>query len=206
MENKNYNRGEIFALLSVVIFFIVAAYFAREYEEAIKHTVENTGNFGWILYVFIVFIAIVIAPISATPLLPVAAALWGPAQAAFLSIAGWTLGAVVAFIIARRYSRSLVTRLVLIEKAREIADRLPERNLFFAVIFFRMIIPVDILSYALGLFTDMPLWLYSVATLIGVTPFAFVFAYASTLPIVYQALAGALAVLIIGIGYARRKT
>jgi len=49
-----------------------------------------------------------------------------------------------------------------------------------------MSIPVDILSYALGLFSKITLKRYFLATLIGVTPFAFVLAYVGTISFYYQ--------------------
>jgi uncharacterized membrane protein YdjX (TVP38/TMEM64 family) len=40
-----------------------------------------------------------------------------------------------------------------------------------------MVIPVDILSYVVGLLTNMSLWKYTLATIIGITPFSFIFSY-----------------------------
>ena len=42
----------------------------------------------------------------------------------------------------------------------------------------RILIPVDILSYALGLISAMPLSHYILATAIGITPFSFIWSYA----------------------------
>jgi len=43
-------------------------------------------------------------------------------------------------------------------------------------------IPVDILSYAVGLFTDIHAITYFWATLVGIVPFAFIFSYAGMFP------------------------
>jgi len=53
-----------------------------------------------------------------------------------------------------------------------------------------MVIPVDILSYAVGLLSSMRLIPYAVATFIGVIPFSFVFAYggAALFPTQYAVL------------------
>jgi len=59
-----------------------------------------------------------------------------------------------------------------------------------------MTVPVDVLSYVLGLFSRMKSAPYFFATLIGVAPFAFVFAYAGTLPFLYQMEALGLALFV----------
>lgn len=46
--------------------------------------------------------------------------------------------------------------------------------------------PVDVLSYALGLFSNMSHSAFLLATLLGVTPFAFVFSYLGSLPPGFQ--------------------
>ena len=60
---------------------------------------------------------------------------------------------------------------------------MPKRNLFFSIIFLRIAVPADIISYAIGLFTDIRFIVYSLATFIGYAPLAFLLAYAGTLPI-----------------------
>ena len=70
-----------------------------------------------------------------------------------------------------------------------------------------MVLPVDILSYALGLFTTIKTWKYILATFIGVIPFAFIFSYAGMVNIYYQIGAFVLAalVLLLGVFIAIRK-
>jgi len=64
--------------------------------------------------------------------------------------------------------------------------KIPKENLFLGIIFLRMVIPVDILSYALGLFSKIKTRDYLLATIIGVSPFAFIFAYLGRMPFYYQ--------------------
>ncbi len=108
------------------------------------------------LYVFIVIIAVVIAPVSAMPLLPIASNMWGGFIAATLNIIGWTIGALIAFAIARKYGILLVKKLISIGKIEHVQALVPEQNIFWSIVFLRMAIPVDILSYALGLFLGRP--------------------------------------------------
>jgi len=49
---------------------------------------------------------------------------------------------------------------------------------FWWIVLLRAIIPVDALSYAIGLFSRVSLWKYSLATFIGMVPMAFIISYA----------------------------
>jgi len=65
----------------------------------------------------------------------------------------------------------------------------------------RIVFPVDILSYALGLFSRMRTKSYMLATIIGITPFAFAWTYLGEIPYQYQAVILIIATLILIIGY-----
>lgn len=70
-----------------------------------------------------------------------------------------------------------------------------------------VVVPVDILSYAVGLFVPMSYSAYLAATVLGVTPFAFVFAYSmDTLPLyLFVTGVGVLAVLVYLLWVFRRR-
>ena len=54
---------------------------------------------------------------------------------------------------------------------------IPEDVNFWWVVFLRMVIPVDVLSCVVGLLTNMSLWKYTLATIISIAPFSFIFSY-----------------------------
>ena len=203
------DKKAIVSLSSVAIIallFVFVSLIASKYENEISAFAQSGGMSGMVAYVFITMLAIVVAPISTIPLIPVASGLWGWFMAAVLSIIGWTIGAQAAFYLARHFGRPLVEKIVSIDKLNKLEKRFPKRNLFWTVIFFRMAVPVDVLSYALGLFSNMNSRSYFFATVIGITPFAFVFAYAGTLDVRFQLLA-LLAGVIVGVSwYASKKT
>lgn len=184
----------IFALIIVAGVFVLASIIADRYENEISLLVKDGGVLGMITYVAITIIAVVVAPISILPLMPLASMLWGWPLAGVLSIIGWTIGAQIAFAIARQFERSFIEKIIPREKLKAIEGRIRKQQLFWSVVFLRMVIPVDVLSYALGLFSQINSTAYFFATLIGVTPFAFVFAYVGTIPTFYQ-----IAVLIVGV-------
>ena len=139
-----------------------------------------------LVYIFIVILAVVIAPVSALPLLPVASQLWGWFLAGIFGIIGWTIGGLIAFEISRKYGVPLVKTLIPLEDLYKIEKKIPSKNIFWSIVFLRLLFPVDILSYALGLFSKISRKDFILTTLIGVTPFAFAWAYLGSLPIYYQ--------------------
>lgn len=180
--------------IAVAAAFVFVSYFVRGHEEIIRLLLAGGGAFGAVLFVvFTAVFVIFIIPLDLVLLIPLGVHLWGPLPTAFLSITGWTIGASTAFSVARRWGLPVVSRMVGDERVREFHDRIPKSNLFWSVVGLRMLVPVDLLSYAIGLFSHMSWEVYVLATLIGVAPFGFYFAYAGTLPLWYQFIAVALA-------------
>jgi len=170
----------------ILALFVFLSFIATSYKSEINMLAERGGSFGVIIYIFITILAIVIAPISTVPLIPLASGLWGWFTAAILSIIGWAIGAQIAFHIARYFGKPLVEKFISIDKLTRFEARFSKQNMFWTVVFLRMTIPVDILSYSIGLFSNMQSRIYFFATLIGITPFAFVIAYAGTLTVWLQ--------------------
>ncbi|MCP6720259.1 MAG: VTT domain-containing protein [Patescibacteria group bacterium] len=200
MKNK-----EIIVVVVILILFLLAGYFAREYSEALKGLIQFQGPSGMLLYVLGAIVATVIAPLSFLPFLPVAVALWGSFIAAVLSIIAWTAGAIIAFTLARRYGHPLVHKIVNMKKIERFENLIPPQNLFWSVVFMRVALPVDLLSYALGLFTEMRFGPYVLATVIGITPFAFVFSYLVVIPSAFQIIALVIGLIVIFLGYRHVK-
>ena len=69
-----------------------------------------------------------------------------------------------------------------------------------------MVIPVDGLSYILGLFSKMSLKSYTLATIIGLTPFAFIWAYFGGMNFYYQIILFLVAGILIVVGWITKLT
>lgn len=141
------------------------------------------GVWGMVAYTALCVVATVVAPFTSAPLMPVASSLYGSLTTALLSIAGWTVGAVLAFLIARKYGPAFLMRFKSRANAEVLAQRLLGPRPFWSLVFMRMLLPVDILSYVVGALVPMSLLRYTLATALGVAPFAFVFAYAAQAPL-----------------------
>lgn len=196
MESKKLFK-QIASLALLALVFVAVSFTAQHYKVGLASIIQSgnvIGPAGFILLtaVFVVFII----PLDIAFLMPIGTTVWGPIPTAFMSIAGWTIGASVAFVIARTFGVSLVEKLIGLERVHAVERRIPKHNLFGSVILLRMLVSVDILSYALGLFSRMPWEQYVLATALGVAPFGFYFAYAGTLPFWYQIVAIAAAAIL----------
>lgn len=172
----------------VIIFFLFVgvSLLSHIYGNEILNFTGAENSFSKMLYVLITIFAVVVAPFSTVPLIPIASNLWGWQVAGVLSILGWAIGAQLAFLLARRFGKPFVEKIYSFKKLHTFEKYFTNKNLFWTVIFLRMIIPVDILSYALGLFSEIKSVTFFFATLIGITPFAFIFAYAGNLSVRLQ--------------------
>lgn len=191
-----YTRKELVGIVIVVLFFVVAQYYARLYTADIRDMIGMEDRIiGMIAYGLIAILAIVVAPISSLPLVPIAAAVWGSFATAVVTTVAWTVGSIIAFVLARVYGKRIIGKVVDMENMRKLESVIGERNVFTSTLLLRMIIPVDILSYALGLFSTIRIVPYSIATMIGIIPFVVFFSYAIRTPIYWQII---IAVGIIG--------
>lgn len=202
------NLGRILGVAILFIsFFIISSDDVANYFRAFM----DGSFFGPLAYLALLIVGVVLAPITVLPVVALAASQFGVFWTAVLSIVGWTAGAIIAFLVARYVAKPLLEHLVSLEKIRAFEKRLPPQSEFWGIVLLRMIVPVDFLSYALGILTNVSLKTYTLATLIGVTPFSILFAYAggalssgSYLTFAGIVLAGIGLFIIIMRGYARR--
>jgi uncharacterized membrane protein YdjX (TVP38/TMEM64 family) len=132
---------------------------------------------GALLYVVLVAGSVVLLPFSSLPLLPIATRGYGVVLAALLSAAGWWIGALVAFELAR-LGRGWLERVVSLEAVDRAEARIPADIGFGGIVLLRMVLPVDLVSFALGLLKRLSFATYALASLVGILPFAFVWSYA----------------------------
>lgn len=195
-DKKNLFQ-EILPLILVAGIFVFSAFLTQQYTETLQELIMGYDFAGIILYILAIILAIVVAPFTSIPLIPLAVSLWGIFWTVIISVFGWTLGSMLAFWIARKYGSGIVRRFVSLEKIKENYKHIPENNLFWYLIFLRAVTPVDILSYALGLFTDIGWKIYFFTTLLGVIPATVILAYLGSVPVHYQIIAFAAGVVII---------
>lgn len=180
-----------------IILFVVSSQLAKRYAPELEEMIMLRGLNGQLVYTLVMMLAVIIAPFETLPLLPVAVTLWGPNLAAFYTIIGWTAGSLIAFGLSRIFGRRFIYRFTDKHHIREWGQTIPKKNIFWLVAFARFILPVDVISYAVGLFTRMHWFSYLLATLVGIIPFAYVFAYGSGLKLGIQIMIASVVVLIV---------
>ncbi|MBU4536710.1 VTT domain-containing protein [Patescibacteria group bacterium] len=171
---KKHLPDIISIVLILVVIFLVAWNIPFD---VIKAYILQNPVLGGLVFVFLMILSTVIPPITIFPLIPVLGMILGPFIVMVYSVVGWTIGSIISFVIARYLGRPFIAKYISLEKIDKWENRIPEKNEFLYLVFLRIISPVDILSYAVGLFCRISLWKYSIASFIGVIPFSFIFAY-----------------------------
>lgn len=143
-------------------------------EYVLMHPVMGTAAF-----VALAALAVVFPSFTNMMFIPIGVSMFGPFYAAVLCILGWWLGSVAAFAVGRYYEAYLLSRFASFQNYMYIDKLVQDKNMFWKLIFLRMTFPVDVLSYALALFSKRVTHsMNAITTLIGIAPFAFVFTYA----------------------------
>lgn len=175
--NKSVSRLTGILLVIILVLLSISFLFWEAPFDVVKGFIGGNVIVSSIAFVLLLVFATVFAPLTVMPAIPAVAVMIGPFLTAMLSVVGWTIGAVIAFLIARHAGKPILARFVPYEHIEKYEKLIPENAQFLTVVMLRMMIPVDVLSYALGLTLSMPLWKYTIATLIGVSWFSFAFAY-----------------------------
>lgn len=172
MKRKNIIFGIL--ILSIIILGIWEYWWDLT---AIEKNIQSHPFLGSAIYVTLLATSVVILPFSSLPFLPFAANTFGIWMAGVLSIAGWWIGCLIAFQIARM-GRPLIERFVSLKTVDALEKKIPPDIGFIGIVILRMTFPVDVISFALGLFKHLSFSMYALASLIGIIPFAFVWSYA----------------------------
>lgn len=160
----------------LVIVLALPFIFIRETTNILMTLIKTNFILSSIVYVSMVILSVVLAPFN-LPLFYIAGAIWGPERAIIYNMFGWSVGAALAFQIARRAGRPFLSRFVNMKKIDTYAHTINPNIEFLGVIVLRVVMPVDVLSYALGLFSKISFIKYMIATVIGIIPFTIIFAY-----------------------------
>jgi len=185
------SKKEYTSLVFVVCVLVASVLLVRAHAEAIASFIDRHVIGGVFLYMLLNILDAVLAPGATLPLIPIAARVWGRLLAAAITTAGWTTGSLVAFLIARRYGSPVVSKLTSIKHVRRMRERIP-RDLFWSIVLLRLVMPMDVISYVLGLFSRMTWEKYLLATALGLMPSALALAYLGKLPHAFEIITAAI--------------
>ena len=166
------------AIVGIAV-FVLAAQWSQQYSTTLQAATSEAGIFGIFAYISIMAVSIIVAPIGTGFLVPAAANSFGPFLAAVYSIVGWTIGSVVAFILARYITQTVFSDVVILKRIKEVEQKIPRWYLYALIIVLRMALPVDVVSYVLAVASTISFRAFLVTTVIGITPLTFAFTYAA---------------------------
>jgi uncharacterized membrane protein YdjX (TVP38/TMEM64 family) len=199
-------KREYFWFALVVGIIVAALWLAHNHDEALREFIERRPVPGVIVYILLNIIDAVIAPGATLPLIPIAAHAWGRVGAALITMVGWTAGSLIAFYIARRWGAPVVKKLTSWERVKRLKHYVP-KNPFWSVVVLRLMMPMDVMSYVLGLFSQMHWTRYALATAMGLTPSAFILTWIGKTPRAYEIIMLGIGAVAVGwIVYTTRRT
>lgn len=184
-DNDTEMKSSSIGIIGVVAAFIVVSYAVRMNQDFFIGMMGD-HTMGKIVYVCITVLATVVAPISSIPLMAAAVGLWGFFAGAVLSILGWFIGSSIAFELSRAFGQKFVLRFLNAHSQDTLQHMVTQDYTMMSLILLRMSVPVDVLSYALGLFSEVGRKKYYIATALGIIPFGFVLAFFGTIEYRFQ--------------------
>ncbi|OYT36666.1 hypothetical protein B6U91_00700 [Candidatus Pacearchaeota archaeon ex4484_71] len=133
-------------------------------------SLKSMGIIGALLFVFLVVLENVVAPLPPFILYVAGGAIYGGIFGGLLALLGNALGSAIAFFIARKLGREWVERKVP-EKVRKRFDRFSSKYGGFAIFLLRVnpVTSTDLFSY-LGGFTKMSFKSFIIGTTLGLAP------------------------------------
>ncbi len=187
---------DVFLLSLVVVLYVLVSFFAKSYESYLMQLFLLQSWAGVIVYIMLIAVGSA-TPMSTVIFMPMAVVMWGSWWSAVYTMIGWWLGAVVVFMLTRKYGRPLVVKFVDPERLAKFEGLFPRVNVFWMMVYLRIIFPVDILSFGLGLVGGIKLWQYVLATLLGIIPPALILAFFAKISIFWQILMGMILIFLL---------
>jgi uncharacterized membrane protein YdjX (TVP38/TMEM64 family) len=160
-RGKDIWRLVLFAAVVLSLIVLARVFGLGERLQELRDWIAGMGNLGMAAYVGLYIVAVV-AAVPGLPISIAGAAIFGAFKGVILVSIGSTLGASLAFLIARYLARDAVyRRLSENDKFRRL-DRLTEQHGAVIVAITRLVplFPFNLLNYGYGL-TRIPFWTYA---------------------------------------------
>lgn len=159
-------------MAAAAAFGLAVAVLGRSTDD-VRETVDGAGAWGPVLYV--VLLVVLTCAFFPFPLMAAAGGLvFGVAEGTALSVLGGSLGALLAFALARTVAGGAVAQLA--GERLERLQRAMESRGFVAVLYARIFpgVPRDLSNYLFGL-TRVGVLAYASATVLGIAPRAYAY-------------------------------
>jgi uncharacterized membrane protein YdjX (TVP38/TMEM64 family) len=160
-RGKDIWKLVLFATVVLSLIVLARAFGLGERLQELRDWIAGMGNLGMVAYV-VLYIVAVVAAVPGLPISIAAAAIFGAPKGVILVSIGSTLGASLAFLIARYLARDAVYRRLSGNDKFQRLDRLTEKHGAIIVAITRLVplFPFNLLNYGYGL-TRIPFWTFA---------------------------------------------
>jgi uncharacterized membrane protein YdjX (TVP38/TMEM64 family) len=167
----------------VVALFGIGTVLTSAFALPLRDLLVAHATLGIAVIVVTSLVAVLVPTMTNLPLLPLAVLAYGPWWTALLLLLGWVGGAALSFWLGRHARATILRHFASVQRHADIDRMIHPRHRIASLVMLRMTFPVDVLSYALGLFSrNTTLAENAVSTAIGAAPFALLFAWFPALP------------------------
>lgn len=160
-------------LATVVLYFVATTFWGVSFQidaEPFKEWVEERGAFGVVVFILVMALSVLFAPIPNVPIFIAAGLAWGPVLGTVYCMAGLTLGSAIAFEVSRKFGRRHMAKLIGKKNAAKI-DRLVG-DMGGRVVFLTRLMPgvnFDWISFVAGM-TAVPFRTFIFFSFLGMIP------------------------------------
>ncbi len=185
------NRINFFWLIAgsliTIVFFLPIIFL--DYQEYTAHLIQSYPYLAPAIIVFFRFIGVVLAPLPGSPIAFASMALLPWQEAWIYNFLGSELGAVTAFLIARKFREPVVAHFAPLKKVHDWQEKISKKKQLWGFTGLRVvsIVAFDFVSYAAGL-TKLPFHIFIIASLLVDIPVGFIFFYFGGLAVKYSML------------------
>lgn len=163
--------GVVLGFAAVVALYVVATQFwglsFKIDAEPFRDWVEERGALGVLVFILVMALSVLFAPIPNVPIFIAAGLAWGPVLGTVYCMAGLTLGSAIAFGLARKFGRRHLARLIGQRAAARI-DHMVD-TMGGRVVFWSRLMPgvnFDWISYVAGM-TSVPFRVFIFYSFLG---------------------------------------
>ena len=175
MKEANNFKGLLFLLL--IVFLLVSSYFLVDlFKEA--ESLLKRQSLGPLIYILLMTVSILFVPIPSSPLVIIAGAIFGPLLGMVYTLVGATLGATIAFLLARFFLYDSLGKKIAASSFYKKIKGKNNKNIVWVVFLTRLMpqVSFDLVSYAAGL-TSVNILAFAGATFLGMIPMVFLLSF-----------------------------
>ncbi|NCN98608.1 hypothetical protein COU62_02030 [Candidatus Pacearchaeota archaeon CG10_big_fil_rev_8_21_14_0_10_35_219] len=176
--NKVRKYVKLIALVALLIAVVFLFPQINNIYNDVERIIESSGNVAPFVYIILMILAILISPIPSSPLAIIGGIFFGPFLGMLYTLIGATIGAVLAFLIARFFLGDYISKRLERNKFYQKIKGKKERNIAKIILITRLMphVSFDIVSYAAGL-TSLNVLTFALITFIGMMPIVFLLSF-----------------------------